>query len=67
MSTAVMITRRPIPVTITLWLGWAWTFIFFSNLQTMVYLGDLWFWGLTLTVTALLSVFFFECTLAAFT
>ena len=24
----------------------------------MVYLGDLWFWGLTLTVTALLSVFF---------
>ena len=53
-----MFTRRPIPVTITLWLGWVWTFIFFSNLQTMVYLGDLWFWGLTLTVTALLSVFF---------
>ena len=53
-----MITRRPIPVTITLWLGWAWTFIFFSNLGTMAYLRDLWFWGLTLTGTALLSVFF---------
>jgi hypothetical protein len=53
-----MTMSRPLPVTITLWLGWAWTFIVFSNLGTIAYLGYLWFLGLALTGTALLGVFY---------
>jgi len=53
-----MTMRRPIPVSITLWLGWAWTFIVFSNLGTIAYLKYHWFWGLTLTGAPLLGVYY---------